>query len=110
MMKHTIIKEHRCICELLDQFELIISNCHTANFAWIKYIGHYIIDYVKIKINDQEIDCHTGEYLHFLHELAKKETKERGYNRLIGNIPELFEFNRKPKRGYQLKIPLKFWF
>lgn len=105
-------EEHQRIMALIGRLEFASArNCNDrAKFAWIKYIGHYIIDYMMIKINDQEIDCQTGEWLQFWHQVSKHSTKERGYDRLIGNVPELFEFNDDPKRGYQLKIPLKFWF
>ena len=104
--------EYKKIILLQEHLEYTsIRNCDDrAKFAWIKYIGHYIIDYMTIKINDQEIDCQTGEWLQFWHQVSKHITKERGYNKLIGNVPELYEFNENPKRGYQLKIPLKFWF
>jgi hypothetical protein len=104
--------EHQRLMRLAERLEFASakSSDDRAKFAWIKYIGHYIIDYMMIKINDQEIDCQTGEWLQFWHQVSKHSTKERGYDKLIGNVPELYEFNDDPKRGYQLKIPLKFWF
>jgi len=35
---------------------------------------------------------------------------EKGYNELIGNVPELTLFNNRGKPEYQLIIPLQFWF
>jgi len=81
-----------------------------SDFAWIEHIGHFLIEYVSVRINDQEIDRHTGEWLHLLHQRTKKDTKERGYNKLIGNVPELTTYNSRPKPEYYLTTPLKFWF
>jgi hypothetical protein len=94
---------------LKDQLGRTLSGGQPARFAWIKHIGHYIIESVKIKIGDQLIDNHTGEWLHIWHELTKDDRKERGYNKLIGNVPELYDFTDNVKDEYQLKIPLRFW-
>lgn len=81
-----------------------------AKFAWIKKIGHYIIDNVYIKINDQIIDRQYGEWLEIWHELTKQKNKENGYNKLIGNIENLHSYNNQIKNKYELVIPLQFWF
>src|SRR5690606_25803729 len=36
--------------------------------------------------------------------------KEAGYQRLIGNVSQLVQFNKLPKGQYELLIPLQFWF
>lgn len=94
------------LCSILKRS--LLNN--SARFAWIRKIGHYIIDYIVIKIGDQIIDKHYGEWLEIWHELTKREQKERGYKILIGDIPELTEFNNKKKEEYELIIPLQFWF
>lgn len=80
------------------------------NLAWIEYLGHYMIDYIDIKIGGQLIDKHTGEWLHIWHELRNNKFKTDGYNKLIGNIKELNEYNTHTKPNYELLIPLRFWF
>jgi len=81
-----------------------------ANFAWIRRIGHYIIDEVGIYIGDQLIDKQTGEWLEIWRSLTNRRQKERGYNILIGDVKELTEYNNKKKKKYELIIPLQFWF
>lgn len=95
---------------LKDQLERTLRAGEPSKFAWIEYLGHYIIKTISIKINDQIIDTQTGEWLQLLHQLKKVDKKERGYNKLIGNVPELTEYTEDIKRKYQLKIPLQFWF
>ena len=82
----------------------------SANFAWIQRLGHFIIDHIKVKIGGQLQDKHTGEWMELRHELTKKDTKERGYKILIGDVPELTTFDNTIKRQYEMIIPLKFWF
>lgn len=81
-----------------------------ARFAWIRRLGHYLIDYIIIKIGDQTIDKHYGEWLEIWHELSKRIKKEKGYQKLIGDVPQLTTFDSKLKEGYELLIPLQFWF
>jgi hypothetical protein len=81
-----------------------------ANFAWIKRIGHYIIEKMWIQIGDQIIDTQFGEWLEIWHQLTKRQQKERGYNILIGDVPELTSFDTIPINAYELIIPLQYWF
>jgi hypothetical protein len=42
-------------------------------------------------------------------ELTTPISKRRGLNKMIGNVPEIYE-NTNGKKGYLLYIPLMFWF
>jgi hypothetical protein len=95
---------------VLATLELSLQGGAPANFAWIKWIGHYIINSIKVYIGDQLIDTHTGEWLQFWHSLTRRMQKERGYNIMIGNSDDLTTFNTDIKNAYELVIPLKFWF
>ncbi len=79
-------------------------------FAWVNNIGHAIIKSVEILINGKTVDKHTSEWLEIKSKLSEKVNKNNLYNKLIGNVPELIEFNRIPKPEYKLLIPLRFWF
>ena len=81
-----------------------------AKFAWIKKIGHYLIDKVWIKLDDQLIDKQYGEWIDIWHSLTKINNKEKGYRKLIGDVKKLYTFNNKQKQEYELIIPLQFWF
>lgn len=81
-----------------------------ANFSWIQYIGHYLIKKIDFYIGDQLIDTQFGESMHIQYQLSKRRQKLRGYNMLIGNVPELYEYNTNVKEGYELIIPLWFYF
>lgn len=93
---------------LLDYVQsLSQDNCQTA---WIKKIGHYIIDHISITIGGQCITQHTGEWLNIWHELTKKGSKEPGYKKLIGDIDILTTYSSTNKPSYRLVVPLQFWF
>lgn len=95
---------------LFDILERSLGGGELPRFAWINKIGHYLINQVWIKINDQIIDKQYGEWLEIWHSLTKKIKKENGYNSLIGNINDLTVFNSTVKNSYKLIIPLQFWF
>jgi hypothetical protein len=81
-----------------------------AEFAWSKYIGFNILDYVSIKIGGQLIDKHNGTWLYLDYLLNKKANQERGANIMLGNLPELTIYDTSQKRKKLLFIPLQFWF
>jgi hypothetical protein len=95
---------------VLSILELSLQGGNPASFAWIKYIGHYLINTIELYIGDQLIDVHTGESLHLMHQLSKRTQKERGFDILTGNVAELYTYNKDLKYPYEMIIPLKFWF
>ena len=60
-------------------------------FKWIKNIGTSIIQRVNISIGGQIIDEHYGEWLNIWSELTLKTDKVDIYNKMIGNIPEIYD-------------------
>lgn len=99
-------------------------------FQWIRNIGYNMINYVSIIINGQEIVRHTGEWMKLYATLKFDKHKKEMLNRLVGNVPELYDpgnangrLNQYPHSisnasglaepsipSYQLQIPLHFWF
>jgi len=95
---------------LYSILERSLNTTANAKFAWIQKIGHYIINQIWVRIDDQIIDKQFGEWLEIWHQLSKKTQKENGYNTLIGNVSELYTFDNKITDEYELIIPLQFWF
>lgn len=76
-------------------------------FAWVQNLGFSLITEISVEINSYKIDKQYGEFMYIWSEVSDK--KKKGLNKMIGNIPQLYEFsNGKP--SYQLYIPLNFWF
>ncbi|CAH6421631.1 Large eukaryotic DNA virus major capsid protein [uncultured virus] len=83
---------------------------HGSKIAWIKRLGHALIKQVDIEIGGSKIDRHYGSWLDIWYELARKGDHERGYAYMIGDIPELTNFDNNLKPEYVLFVPLQFWF
>ncbi len=88
----------------------VTSGTVKAKFAWIKKIGHYLINNITIKIDDQTITTLYGEWIEIWYSLTKSMNREVGYNKLIGNVVELYTFDNRTKPEYELIIPLPLWF
>lgn len=83
-------------------------------FAWVREVGHFIIDNVQFEIGGSQIDKHYGHWLSVWHDLTKDVNTEPAYRSLIGDIPELTAL-REPDatghftRDHELYVPLQFW-
>lgn len=81
-----------------------------SNFAWIRRIGHAMINEVTVEIGGTVIDRQTGTWLDVWYELARQGDHDRGYAIMIGDVPELTGYNNNIKSPYIVYIPLQFWF
>jgi hypothetical protein len=79
-------------------------------FAWVRRLGHAMINEVDIDIGGTKIDRQYGVWLDIWYELARKGYHEIGYAHMIGDIPELTDYNTNIKEEYTLYVPLQFWF
>ena len=116
----------------LPSVSLLASDGSGAQFRWLNWVGHHLIDWVELQIAGQRIDKHYGQWLHIWHELTQEAGKQAGYAKMVGNIPQLTNLlvqggepcdndcaggepntwnevvNCSPE--YTLYIPLQFWF
>lgn len=82
-----------------------------SKFAWVRRLGHALIHSVEVEIGGSRIDKHYGIWLDIWYELARQPGDiERGFAKMIGDVPDLTEYNGNEKPEYNLYIPLKFWF
>ena len=107
-------------------------------FQWIKNIGYNLIDHVEITANGVKLQTLTGEWLKMYSYFTHDETKRRVVDRMVGNLPEMYDpanaydrtgqyphavtpsvpgtafpYATTPEpsiRARQLVIPLHFWF
>jgi hypothetical protein len=99
-------------------------------FQWVKNIGYNMIERVSILINGQAVVTHTGEWMKLYSNLKMDANKQEILDRMVGNIPELYDpgnaydrVNQYPHSissstayaspsipGRVLHIPLHFWF
>ena len=116
----------------LPSVQLLASDGSGAQFRWLNFVGHNLIDYVELQIGGQRIDKHYGQWLHIWNELTQQPGLQGGYAKMVGNVPQLTNLlvqggetcdndcgggepnaanevlNCAPE--YTLYIPLQFWF
>lgn len=81
-----------------------------SRFAWIRRLGHAILESIEVEMGGVVIDKQTGTWLDIWYELARSDKHERGYLKMIGDTPEMTNFDSVTKPQYELFIPLRFWF
>lgn len=101
-------QERSTFFQLFEQRNSILTSY--INFAWIRRIGHFLIDYIEIEIGGNVIDRHYGDWMNIWHELTKNARTETKYKKMIGDVSELTTFDNKKKPARRLYIPLQFWF
>jgi hypothetical protein len=80
-----------------------------AKWAWVTSLGHALIDNVELEIGGTRIDKHWGEWLTIWNELSRKFGQDRGYAKMVGNVPELTVLNATHP-AYTLWVPMRFFF
>jgi len=99
-----------CVRDGLSDAEL-----KRTQFAWVRRLGHALIDSVELEIGGSRIDKQYGNWLTIWYELTHEVGHEEGYARMIGDVPEMTELsspdaNGRLKSRYTLYVPLQFWF
>jgi hypothetical protein len=83
-------------------------------FAWVREVGHFLIDYIQFEIGGSQIDKHYGHWMSTWHDLTKDVNTEPAYNALVGNVDELTALRSPDSQGnftknYVIFVPLVFW-
>jgi len=90
-----------------------------VEFAWVRRLGHFIIDETELEIGGSQIDKHYGYWMNIWYELSHAVGQEYGYAKMIGDVPELTSIstlswdvpeNTLLKPSYAMYIPLQFYF
>lgn len=96
---------------LLVRLPAVVPSSPESKFAWVRQLGHALIRSVEVDIGGSQIDKQYGTWLQIWYELARSAGDlERGFAKMIGDVPELTEYSSEPSGEYNLFIPLKFWF
>ena len=116
----------------LPKVQLLSTDGSGAQFRWLNWVGHNLVNYVELEIGGQRIDKHYGDWLHIWNELTQEPGKQAGYAKMVGNVPQLVNLIHQggedcdddcaggaPTQSnvhmmctpeYTLYIPLQFWF
>jgi hypothetical protein len=76
-------------------------------FAWVKYLGHVLVEEYQLFIGETQIDSRYGEWLHLWSEVNAID--QPGLHRLIGHRPELYQPSDS-KDSATIYIPLDLFF
>ena len=79
-------------------------------WGYVKRVGLALLQHYKIEIGGSKIDEQYGDWLNIWYELSHKVGQERGYARMVGDVPELTTISNAAKPQYQLYVPLQLWF
>jgi hypothetical protein len=82
----------------------------TVAWGYVNRLGNAMLDTFKVEIGGSKIDEQWGDWLNIWYELTHKVGQERGFARMIGDVPELKTVTTADKRAYMLYTPLIFWF
>jgi hypothetical protein len=82
---------------------------HSDQYSFVENLGHAVVESAKVEIGGSKIDEHYGDWLNIWNELARNNSHDRGYGKMVGNVTELREFSRNKKR-YSMYVPMQFWF
>ena len=88
----------------------VVDSATSKSWGYVNRLGHALISNVKIEIGGSKIDEQYGDWLNIWYELTHKVGQERGYAKMIGDVPELTAITTITKPAYNLYIPLQFWF
>lgn len=77
--------------------------------AWVRRLGHALINHVTMNIGGAQIDKHYGTWLDIWYELTHNVDQSRGYCEMIGDTPLLTNLSDYIPET-ELFIPLQFWF
>ena len=94
----------------LSQKLVALLQTGKPQFAWVRELAHYLVDYVEVNIGGMTIDTHNSEIIRSDHIINLDENKVDVYNKMIGNIYELYGYNSDIKPKTTLYLPLTFWF
>lgn len=116
----SILTDIKKTMERLDQRFIYLINTLTkdyenmtkgkSKFAWVKYLGHNLIDYIEIRIGNDTIDRQYGQWMNIWWELSGNKYQEELYDDIIGNRKELITFDDNVKPSTTIYVPVPFWF
>lgn len=98
--------------DLISKVVLVLTldkKVSRTKWGYVDRLGHAVIENIKIRIGQSDIDMHPGDWINVYHDLYSNRSHEDRYNIMIGNIPELKNFENEHDT-YNLFIPLYFWF
>ena len=86
------------------------STANNGKVSWVRRVGHALVDNIECTVGGSQVDKHYGLWYDLWYELTHTVDQERGYNKMVGDVPELTTMTDKVIPKYTLYVPLQFWF
>ena len=99
--------------DLITKMHLVVEQAaQTSAGTWgfVRRLGYALIDDVKVEIGGSKIDEQYGDWINIWYELTNSTGHQRGYDKMIGDVPELTTLTADDKPAYTMYVPLCFWF
>jgi len=87
-----------------------IVNKTPVKYCWVSELGHYLLENISFYLDELLIDDTNSNLRSLLNKLKNDFEHSRGYNMMIGNIPELINYDTNNKGNFKLSIPIEFYF
>ena len=84
-----IIRNGDLVTKMYLRIKLNSVNPNGSSFAWVRRIGHAIINTVEMEIGGTTMDRQYGTWLDIWYELARQGDHDRGYANMIGDVPSI---------------------
>ena len=81
----------------------------SVSWGYVARLGNALVQETKVEIGGSKIDEQYGDWLNVWYELTHKTGQERGYAKMIGDVPALTNLATS-KSKYQMYVPLQYWF
>lgn len=104
------------ICLRVTLNAVSLASDSRLQVAWVRRLGHCMIESVEVEIGGSRIDKQYGTWLDIWYELTHTQEQERGYRAMIGDVDELTTLTSVSSTEsdvlpeYTLYVPLQFWF
>ena len=85
------------------------DDAENVEWGYVRRLGHAVVESCKIEIGGSKIDEHYSDWLNVWYELTKQVGHDRGYAKMVGDVPELTAV-AKSHPEYRMYVPLQFWF
>jgi hypothetical protein len=92
-----------------DKLKINLIRPDIPTCSWIPYIGHFLIDKINLKLNDNIIEELDDQIIHIYNFLKSNTSKDIGLNKMIGNTPDL-TLKQQTIQKKILYVPLPFFF
>lgn len=97
--------------DLISRLVLVLNleqKVSSVQWGYVDRIGHAIIDNIRIRIGQSDIDIQYNDWIDLYQRINKDKSQEANYNKMIGNVPILKKI-QNDHQSYKIFIPLEFW-